>query len=380
MLRECKYTPSSTMEMLGFLGCQRPTGPWADLPRTISRQIGEYVLEPLVCEFVEWHAMSIVREKRTVLDFGLRLRTALPLYNSGDGGVAICGPGIERCTGTWIVEMVFSSAYMLDGFCRADLGLTLCRELTERCGSGIWWESGDGDVFIAGDAGGVGDGDSKEGGWIGGDLAVETGVLPTWFQEGSKVGLVLDTDRAVLGFRKDGCLQQFEWSVPSQAWPVHFGVSWSADTAGRFRLLRLQRFSLGGAEAEETRAMLHACSRNDVAGAVAAARRHLQSGTTTPEVLAAVAEVAGRDACEAVLSTLCRGPLPLAEALAVPPTRSGRERVALQLAPWTSDVAGFELALSKHLPCSPSFRTRLAGRYPRFWRRWLRRICWCSAG
>eukprot|EP00439_Symbiodinium_sp_Y106_P015529 s1127_g2.t1 len=332
------------MEMLGFLGCQRPcTGPWADLPRTICRQIGEYVLEPLVCEFVEWHAMSIVREKRTVLDFGLRLRTALPLYNSGDGGVAICGPGIERCTGALI--RVFSSAYMLDGFCRADLGLTLCRELTERCGSGIWWESGDGDVFIAGDAGGVGFGDSKEGGWIGGDLAVETGVLPTWFQD-------RDT------------------SVPSQAWPVHFGVSWSADTAGRFRLLRLERFSLGGAEAEETRALLHACSRNDVAGAVAAARRHLQSGAVTPEVLAAVAEVAGRDACEAVLSTLCGGPLPLTEALAVPLTRSGRERVALQLAPWTSDIASFELALSKHLPCSPSFRTRLAGRYPRLWRRY----------
>ncbi|CAL1155095.1 unnamed protein product [Cladocopium goreaui] len=247
------------VEICSLLAASHPksTSPWAALPRaifrcpvvplvasgrtvlglrsknSIERLIGNFILDPLPCVFSDWHAMSVVRNQQRSLHFGLRLHSqSVFLYNSGDAGIATCGPSIHADTGVWTVEVSLSAPVQLDGFCRADLGLVLDKsDLSERCASGIWWEAGDGDVFIGKDAGG-----SAEG-WLGGAAAVENGILPSWHEEGSRVGLVLDTDLKILGFTKAGALQHFEWKVPDYAWPVHFGVGWSADIGGQFHLL-----------------------------------------------------------------------------------------------------------------------------------------------
>ena len=113
------------------------------------RQVGDFVLEPLSVTFSDWHAMAVVRER--LLKFGLRLRSQML---SGDAGIATCGPCIHKDSGVWTMEVSVLPQICLDGFCRADVGLVLDKkDLSQRCGSGIWWEAGDGDVFIAEDAG-----------------------------------------------------------------------------------------------------------------------------------------------------------------------------------------------------------------------------------
>ena len=57
--------------------------------------------------------MSIVREKRTVLDFGLRLRTALPLYNSGPLGLVLA---LVRAWGLALIFRVPESLVESQGF------------------------------------------------------------------------------------------------------------------------------------------------------------------------------------------------------------------------------------------------------------------------
>ena len=56
--------------------------------------MGDFVLEPLVVNFSDWHAMAVVRDQ--LLKFGLRLRSQML---SGDQGIATCGPSIHKDTG-----------------------------------------------------------------------------------------------------------------------------------------------------------------------------------------------------------------------------------------------------------------------------------------
>ena len=50
----------------------------------LRRLIGDYILKSLECAFSDWHAMSIVKENRKTLQFGLRLHSqSMFLYNHG---------------------------------------------------------------------------------------------------------------------------------------------------------------------------------------------------------------------------------------------------------------------------------------------------------
>ncbi|CAJ1413712.1 unnamed protein product [Effrenium voratum] len=351
--------------MHALLGATHPRSlsAWGALPRPIFRHVGRFILEPLMSGFSSWHAMSVVKQGGQVLQFGQRLRSGMFLYNSGDAGIATCGPSIDRDSGVWTVELSLSTSVMLDGFCRADLGLVLdASDLSQRCLSGIWWEAGDGDVYVAKDAGGLPP--SGAAGWIGGDAAVEEGVLPTWVE--GTVGLILDTDKSRLGFSKAGCLQLFEWKVPSHAWPVRFGVGWSADIAGQFRLLSVKHF--------ERRAtgplavLLQDLAVSDVKRCIASAKK---LSAMDPGILAAIE---GDQVCrQAVLAVWSRvKPLPAA-ALAIPMLQSSRQQLAFDLARFVTDIDSFEAALSQHLPCSPSVRHRIRQLYPRWWKA----LAWC---
>lgn len=358
-----KFLEQSVVEICSLLAASHPksTSPWAALPRAIFRLIGNFILEPLPCVFSDWHAMSVVRNQQRSLHFGLRLHSqSVFLYNSGDAGIATCGPSIHADTGVWTVEVSLSAPVQLDGFCRADLGLVLDKsDLSERCASGIWWEAGDGDVFIGKDAGG-----SAEG-WLGGAAAVENGILPSWHEEGSRVGLVLDTDLKILGFTKAGALQHFEWKVPDYAWPVHFGVGWSADIGGQFHLLSLQHFRRAWPISRTSE------------------RRDFASITPLPEEVAKVSDLDDLALRQEILGTWARyTSLPL-EALQVPMLRSSRQRLALDMAPLVPELRSLEAAILQHVPSSlelpedmSQFMEKIRERWRRRNRRW-QALAWC---
>eukprot|EP00440_Ansanella_granifera_P071133 gb/GFBE01077199.1/.p1 GENE.gb/GFBE01077199.1/~~gb/GFBE01077199.1/.p1 ORF type:complete len:395 (+),score=63.11 gb/GFBE01077199.1/:1-1185(+) len=392
-MKECRFSSESVAQLVAFLGATHPRGGrdscWAALPTCTLRHIGNWVLDPLCNEFVVWHPMSIVKDSKRALVFGVRLQQngGMAFHTSNDEGVALCGPCMHRNSGVYILEMSISNIFSLDGFCRADVGVVVNEQESRRCGSGIWWLAGDGDVFVAGDAGGVSG--NASGGWIGDDTAVEDGVLPKWDANGSTVGLVLDTHRCRLGFTKSGTLLPFEVSIPGVALPLRFGVGWSGDTAGRFQVQSIRRFVRErSCQLLQELAAARPPQRRDCTAAVL---RHLRStgGVLEPEVAAAAlctealeespecrqaiaatfAEVIGGFSCDFAAAALQSLPL-----------HSCKEQLALDLAPFASRPQIFEAAILAEVPgLSKEVRAKLASRLPQPQGRdgWLRMCAWC---
>jgi hypothetical protein len=133
-------------------------------------------------------------------------------------------------SGIYEIEFLVTDIHALDGFCRADIGVVIDAGNCNRAGSGVRWEAGDGDVFIADDA--CVDGRS---GWLGDPNAVAEGVLPRWDEDGSRPGLFVDTYRHCLGFTMNGEVLPFELPLPPSE-RIHFVVSWSSGTGGMYSI------------------------------------------------------------------------------------------------------------------------------------------------
>merc|ERR1712129_401928 len=90
-----------------------------------------------------------------------------------DEGVAFCGPPMHADTGLFEMELLVSNMFSLDDFCRVDIGIAQDPNDPRRCGSGMRWEAGDGDVFMGDDA--VGWDGANKSGWMGDTAPIVNG-------------------------------------------------------------------------------------------------------------------------------------------------------------------------------------------------------------
>lgn len=407
MLKECHFTEESLRELLAFLAILHPRGGanscWAALPETCVREIAFMLRQPVKKEFVRWDPMAVTKESRRLVAFGLRLRQPTNFFNSTEG-IAVLGEAMPESSGLYELKLRASNLFSQDGFCRADVGVIVDVIDGRRLGSGIWWEAGDGDVYVAQDAGGQ----DGVGGWICDEAAVENGVLPKWDDGESVIGMVLDTHRCRLGFTRDSVLLPFEITVPRSALPLHFAVGWSADTAGMIRIDSWRRLLEAATGAIST---LLVALRSFARQADAAAAIHCGQAATQCCMRAhSIVERAGalgsalglaeldnaprcRDAVAAAFAQACGGfshefTAIVLESLKL---RSVRERTACDLAAHALEPDAFEQAVVAYLPNFDSelrevMKARLIerrlsqsrlGRRLQCWR-WLRSLCWCD--
>uniref|UniRef100_A0A7S4UVI3 Uncharacterized protein n=1 Tax=Alexandrium monilatum TaxID=311494 RepID=A0A7S4UVI3_9DINO len=389
------FEEESLEQLLAFLAVSHPRAgacsPWAQLPEAIQRRIAVFVLQPMCTEFTRWDPMAIVRGSMRSLSFGLRLRRrcAMQFHIANDEGIAICGPPLRPGSGLYEVEYSVKELFSLDNFCRADIGVVMDPANPERNGSGVWWEAGDGDVYVAPDMLSV----SPKGkpGWLGNDFRVDEGVLPRWDGLGA-VGLVVDTCGRRLGFTLCGRVMPFEMSLPPGA-TLHFAVGWSGDTGGTMRIERLRRLTR---ETTGPLGRLMASLQSAPAAAPAAVREFARSapGGVSAEVVAdamdampgdsrhraaAVAALAQATTC----GRACSGGISstvAAAALQQLRVRSSQERLVVDLAGHVSDPWNYDAtALSGVLPdLSSAKRAEVASH---LWRSrvlsWVRTSCWC---
>lgn len=403
-MRERSFTEESLAELLAFLAVLHPRlgrgSFWLDTPESVLREIAALVLQPLRHEFVRWDPMAVVRDRRRQLVFGLTDPQPNPgtRFNSPEG-IAVCGEAMHRASGIYTVELQASGLFSQDGFARADVGVVLDVAEEQRLGSGIWWEAGDGDVFVAAVAGGVHG--SGEDGWVCDDHAVETGVLPKWDEDESVIGLVMDTQRSRLGFRQGGTLLPFEVPVPRVATPLHFAVGWDVDTAGAIRLLSFRRFiqEASAPPLVQLLAELRECAAVGSAAAAAATMRFCEALAGTPPSSEAVAAALGLmeldhapercAAIAAVFAEVCGGfsAAFVAAVLDLLKLYSVRERVARDLAAHRArdeDQEVFESMLRAQLPglaldrWEEMARAMTARQHGRHWR-WLRLLGGCCS-
>jgi len=252
MARVCAFTDVSVAEMLSFLGASHERGGarsiWRNLPDFLFQRIGSFILEPLCKEFVRWPSMASPSDGGRTIAFGMRLLRSLALQQSDltADEVALCGPPMPVDSGVYEIEFEVAGMLALDGFCRVDVGLVLDPNSRSRCASGIRWEAGDGDVFIASDAGGADE--AGKPGWLGGDERIDQPILPRWDKVGSLPGLVLDTTKRCLLFTLGGRTLELELPLPmlDKNGPApSFCVAWSGGTAARLTIRRLRRTVLG---------------------------------------------------------------------------------------------------------------------------------------
>lgn len=390
-MRARPFSDESLGRLLTFLAASHPRARahsiWGGLPEAIQRRVASFVLEPLCMEFVRWDPMSVVRSQNRSLSFGLRLRRrcAMPLHIANDEGVAVCGPPLEPQSGLYEVEFSVAEVFSMDGFCRADIGVVADPANPHRNGSGIWWEAGDGDVYVASDMEAVTH-DGKPG-WLGDDSRVEVGLLPRWDRPGA-VGLVVDTLSQRLSFTQDGQVLPFEMVLPAST-TLYFAVGWSGDTFGTLRVGRLQRFL---PETQGPLGRLLASLRSSPSAASAAVEVYMQRapGSVSADAVAEAVDAMPADskqraAVVAGFSRALRSSGEFSSAFAVSAVRSLRvrsaqERLAVDLAGHVSDPQSYEsTVLAGALPgLSSSKRAQVVSRLR--WARmacWVRSFCWC---
>jgi hypothetical protein len=295
------FTDSSVNEVLAFLAVSHPRGGlksiWSGLPDALLRETTTWLLEPLCKTFKRPPHSSappgsakLLFENRTV-----QVKARVEDFLAKSEGVITCGPDMPPSSGVYKIDLFVMGMMSVDNFCRADVGIAVDPVSHGRVSSGVRWEAGDGDVFVASDVGGV---DGKgEPGWLCDVSQVTEGVLPKWDVDGSRPGLIVDTYRNRLGFTLDGELLQFEVSLP-QSLTFRFVLSWSAGTTGTYTIKSLQRSVIDTLEASgRLVASVYAaptCAADRIA-------RCIRSGTCdiiTPEVFTALVGAVASDASE----------------------------------------------------------------------------------
>jgi hypothetical protein len=241
--RERTFTDASIAETLAFLGLAHPRGgaksKWSALPDHLLREIATWILEPLCNTFASLPSPALMPAGILLFDNrALRVKLRRDDIMAHSEYVALCGPQMLPDSGIYDIQFLVTDIAAVDTFCRADIGIAIDEENPHRVGSGVRWEAGDGDIFVAADAGGVGG--NGHPGWLCDAGRVDEGVLPRWDEDGRKPGLVVDTYQRRLGFTMNGVTLPFELPLPSSV-KFRFVVSWTSGTKGIYTIQKMRR-------------------------------------------------------------------------------------------------------------------------------------------